>query len=178
MYRPYSMHRSPIYRAAAAVLLVVGVVFGQPTAAGLLARWMAPSHLSSTGRDGSTTEVKIGNDAPRPAWVPVPPDVSIVQASAVTNSLHRHDGGALNVTSRAPLDQIRHFYDDKLRAAGFAVKDINARTGDGAIIDGTRAANGDEIHIFVGEPSGLIASRLIQIEWTMNRPGGAQPARR
>ena len=145
------------------------MVFGSPTAAGWLAGWMGPSHLVAKNSDGTTTEVKIGSGAARPAWVPVPPDVSIVQASLVTNTRHRSDGGALNVTSRAPLDQIRHFFDDKLRAGGFSVKDINANTGDGAIIGGTRAATGNDTHIFIAPPSGLIPSRLIEMEWTMRR---------
>jgi hypothetical protein len=63
------------------LLIVATLLFGAPYAAMILYRVMGPWSVTAMEADGSQTSMQFGPDLPRPTWVPVPPDASVVQAS-------------------------------------------------------------------------------------------------
>lgn len=155
-------------------LIAVAVVLGTPYAAMLLNRAMGPWSATGIERDGSTTYMEFGDTVPRPDWVPIPPDASIVQSSFVRNSKDTTGVGILELASQASLDDLKRFYIDRLKTAGFTVQDLGTGTlnaaaasylGVASMLVATREATGDQININIRMPEGILATRLIQMNW-------------
>jgi hypothetical protein len=154
-------------------LIVVTLVLGASYASVIVGAMMGSWSATAIEQDGSATSIQFGN-LPRPDWVPVYPNASIVQGSKVT-AAHAPSGfHGLELATRASLDEVKRFYTEQLAASGFTVADLGLVTLNPATarmlgMDGTisarRAATDDLITIQIRTPDGLIPSRLLQIRW-------------
>jgi hypothetical protein len=163
------------------LLLVVALLFGAPHAAGILNRVMGPWSVDAVQVDGSVTHMEFGAHLPRPDWLPVPRDATIVQASRSTSPAIPGGFHILEVTTREPLDNIKKLYLTGLQAAGFMVSDTGtvpldtttARVlGLDGTIEGERPVSGETVTIQIRSLEGiLLPSRLLQIYWR-NAAGG------
>ena len=156
------------------LLFVVTLMFGASYASALLNQLMGPWSAVGIEQDGSRTHMQFGHDLPRPAWVPVYPGASVVQASRLVSAQAASGFHSLDLATRASLEDIKRFYTAELSAAGFAVEDqgiapLNPATAAYLGIDGTlagkRASTDDVINVQIRTPEGLIPSRLLQIRW-------------
>jgi hypothetical protein len=156
------------------LLIIVTLVFGASQASMLVSAMIGPFSATAIEHDGSTTNIQLGQNLPRPEWVPVYPNASIVQGSKVT-AAHAPSGfHGLELSTRASLDEVKRFYTERLTAAGFAVADRGLMTlnpltarmlGMDGTISGKRAATDDLIYIHIRTPDGLFPSRLLQLHW-------------
>jgi len=155
-------------------LLVVTLVFGASYASAILFSIMGPWSAVGIEQDGSATHIAFGQNLPRPAWVPVYPGATIVQASKVTAVRAPSGFHALELSTRASLDEVKRFYTDALSAAGFAVGDLGiaplnpataAWLGIAGTLAGKREATDDAITVQIRTADGLFPSRLLQIHW-------------
>jgi hypothetical protein len=156
------------------LLIVVALVFGAAYASVIVSAMILPISTTAIEHDGRATNIEISQNLPRPDWVPVYPNASIVQASKVTPAQAPSGFHGLDLATRASLDEVKRFYTERLTAAGFAVSDqglmgLNPMTarmlGMDGTISGKRAATDDLIYIHVRTADGLIPSRLLQIHW-------------
>lgn len=157
------------------LLLVVAVLFGAPYASLILYHLMGSWSAVGVEADGTTTTMEFGPGVPRPDWVPVLPDSSIVGSSRIVSSSHVSGFGILELATRAPLDEAKQFYVGRLEAAGFTVTDegtgtLNAAAADylgvAAMLVGNRPATGDQINVLIRTSEGMMfPSRLIQLNW-------------
>jgi hypothetical protein len=156
------------------ILLVATLVFGAAYASAILTHVMGHWSATAVEQDGSLSHMQFGPDLPRPAWVPVMPGAWVVQASRVTSERAPSGFHALDLGTRASLDDIKRFYAGELAAAGFAVEDqgiapLNPLTaaylGLAGTLSGRRASTDDAIDIQIRTPDGLIPSRMLQIRW-------------
>jgi hypothetical protein len=157
-----------------ALLLVVALVFGATQASALLFWIMGPWTAVGIQQDGSTTHVAFGQNLPRPAWVPVYPGATIVQASFLTSAQMPSGFGTLQIGTRAGFEEVRRFYLDRLAADGFAVTDrgiapLNPATaaflGIAGSLAGRRTHTDDQVDVLIRTPDGLLLSRMIEIHW-------------
>ena len=175
-------------RRLIALLIVLTIAFGAPYASALINRLMGPWSVDAVQADGSRTHMQFGQDLPRPDWVPVYPGALVVQGSNVVSAREPYGFHALDLATRASLDDVRRFYTTRLAAAGFAVRDLgawpsDARTAAALGLDTTlfarRAATDDQIDIQVRSPEGFAGTRLLQIHWrkiSAAPPGNEPPA--
>jgi hypothetical protein len=175
-------------RRLIALLIVLAVAFGAPYASALINRLMGPWSAEAIEADGSRTRMEFGQDLPRPDWVPVYPGALVVQASNVVSAREPSGFHALDLATRAALDDVKRFYTARLAAAGFAVRDLgtwpsDARSAAALGLDATlfarRAATDDQIDIQIRSPEGFAATRLLQIHWrkiSAAPPGSEPPA--
>jgi hypothetical protein len=156
------------------LLVVVMLVFGASYASVIVGAMIGPWSAVAIEQDGSATSMQFGQNLPRPDWVPVYPSASIVQASKVTAANAPSGFHALDLATRASLDEVKRFYVEKLTASGFAVADLGLMTlnpmtarmlGMDGTISAKRAATDDLITIQIRTPDGLIPSRMLQIRW-------------
>jgi hypothetical protein len=157
------------------VLLVVALVAGYPYAALVLNRAIGTSTVVFTERDGVRRTLISGPDAPRPAWLPIPPRSFIVQAGHWLPSPGRETAGDLELLTYSGVDEIKRFYADALGAAGFDMRDIgygpmNAPTagylGIANTLQGHRTADDLTITVTTRTADGLIwPSRAVEIHW-------------
>jgi hypothetical protein len=84
-----------------ALLLVVALVFGATQASALLFWLMGPWTAVGIEHDGSATHMAFGQNLPRPAWIPVYPGATIVQASVLTSAQMPSGFGTLQIGTRA-----------------------------------------------------------------------------
>lgn len=161
-------------RAFLSFLILVAFLLGTPYAALLLNWAMGPWSATAIERDGTTTQMEFGSARPRPEWVPIPPDARIVQSSFLRNSKDPIGVSFLELASRATLDELRRLYIDRLKSAGFTVEDLGTGTlnadaadflGVANMLVATREATGDQINISIRTPEGILATRLIQMNW-------------
>jgi len=157
------------------LLVVLVLAFGAPRAGALL-YWLMGS-WSATGieADGTRTAMDFGRNLPRPDWVPVPADASIVQGSRVVSKLHPQGFFGLEISTGLSLEEITSFYRDRLGSAGFSVSDEGIGTltpaaaeflGVAGSLVGERPATNDKIGVQIRTPEGLIfPTRLVQINW-------------
>ena len=155
-------------------LVVVMLVYGASYASAIVGAMMGPWSATAIEQDGSATNIAFGQNLPRPEWVPVYPNASVVQGSKVT-AAHAPSGfHGLELATRASLDEVKRFYTERLTASGFAVADLGLTTlnpatarmlGMDGTISGKRAATDDLIYIQIRTPDGLIPSRMLQIRW-------------
>ena len=155
------------------LLVLFSLVYGGHHAAAVLFRLMDPSEAIAIEADGTHTHMAFGLHLPRPDWVPVPPDATLIQAAKVTPAASEGIG-SLDVSTRMELEPLRRFYRDVLTHAGFAVDDqglgpLNPGTaallGVAAMLVAERATTRDQVSIHIRTPEGLIPSRLVQMNW-------------
>ena len=155
-------------------LVVVAIVFGASYASVIVNAIMGPWSATAVEHDGSVTAMQFGRDLPRPEWLPLYPDATIVQASRLTSARGPSGFHFLDLATRASLEDVRRFYTDRLTAAGFEVADLglmtlNPMTARMLGVDGTlsarRAATDDLVMVHIGTSDGLIPSRTLQIRW-------------
>jgi hypothetical protein len=155
-------------------LFAVALVFGASHASAIIASLMGPWSSTAVHADGSLTHMLFAPDLPRPAWVPVYPGASVVQASKLTSVKAPSGAHSLDIATRASLAEVKRFYTERLTASGFKVTDLGTlsldpRTAALLGIDGAlsarRDATDDLIDIQIRTPDGLIPSRLLQIRW-------------
>jgi len=175
-------------RRLVALLIVLAIAFGAPYAAALINRLMGPWSAEAVEADGSRTHMQFGQDLPRPDWVPVYPGALVVQASKVVSAREPSGFHALDLATRAALDEIKRFYTNRLMTAGFAVRDLgtwpsDARSAAVLGLDATlfarRAATDDQVDIQIRSPEGFAGTRLLQIHWrkiSAAPPGSEPPA--
>lgn len=157
-----------------AFLIIVAVMFGASQASALLFAFMGPWTAVGVQHDGTLTHMAFGQNLPRPGWIPVYPDATVVQASVIT-SPHLPSGvGTLHIGTRAAYDEVRQFYRERLTEAGFDVTDrgvapLNPATaawlGIAGSLSARRAATDDQLEIVIRTPDGLIASRMVELHW-------------
>ena len=169
-------------------LVVVTIVFGASYASVIVNAVMGPWSATALEHDGSVTSMQFGRDLPRPEWLPLYPDATIVQASRLTSARGPSGFHSLDLATRASLADLRRFYIDRLTAAGFEVSDqglatLNPATARLLGIDGMlsarRASTDDVVMVHIGTPDGLIASRTLQIRWARlsEYPRHAEPGK-
>ena len=156
------------------LLVAVTLAFGSPYAAWVLGRVNGTWSGDAVEHDGSITHMQFGPDLPRPDWVPVYPGALIAQGSNLTSARFPSGVHSLDVSTRDPLDDIKRFYVARLEEAGFKVRDLgtyptDARTAAFLRLDSTlyaeRPATDDRIAIQIRTPEGLLAARLLQLQW-------------
>jgi hypothetical protein len=135
---------------------------------------MGPDQAIAVHQDGSLSHMQFGTDLPRPEWVPVYPGAVIVQGSRIVSAQAPSGFHGLDLAVRASADDVKQFYTDRLRAAGFVVEDLGllalnpmtaAMLGIAGALSAKRAATDDQIDIQIRTADGLIPSRLLQISW-------------
>ena len=156
------------------LLLLLALFFGASYASALITRIMGPSSAVGFLQDGSRTYMPFGQNLPRPDWVPVYPGATVVNGSRVVSAPAPSGFHALEIATRASLDEVKRFYAGELTAAGFEVADLGiaplnpataAYLGIAGTLAGKRAATDDQITIQIRTADGLIPSRLLQIHW-------------
>ena len=166
------------------LLVVATILLGAPYAGMILYRVMGPWSAVGIEADGSRTHMEFGPDLPRPAWVPVPPDASVVQASRSVSTRWPDGFHILELASRAPVEELKAFYTAQLTGVAFDVRDIgigpmNAATanylGVAGMLEADRPATGDHLSIQIGTLEGvLVPSRLVKLHWyKLSNPGFA-----
>jgi hypothetical protein len=157
-------------RALYVLLLLVTVAFGAPHATALFYGMIGPWSAVALEPDGTRTHMAFGPDLPRPEWVPVLPGAAVVQSSRLRRETSPAEFGSLDVATRAPLDEIRRFYRDRLRETGFEVADRDPGPHDTTVFGITailsaRRTTGEEVQVIIRVPEGLVPSRLVQLTW-------------
>jgi hypothetical protein len=156
------------------LLVVVTLLYGASHAGAIVNRLIGPWSAVAIEHDGSTTPMQFGPHLPRPEWVPVYPGATVVQASKVWPARAPSGFHALELATRASLDEVKRFYADSLTTSGFEVTDLGiaplnpltaAHLGIAGTLAARRAATDDAIDIRIRTPDGLIPSRLLQIHW-------------
>jgi hypothetical protein len=169
-------------------LILVTVVFGTSYASVIVNAIMGPWSATAVEHDGSLTSMQFGRDLPRPEWLPLYPNATIVQASRLTSTNGPSGFHALDLATRASLAEVRRFYVDRLSAAGFEVADLGVATlnpltarmlGVDGMLSARRPATDDLVMVHIGTPDGLIASRTLQIRWAKlsEYPRHAEPGK-
>ena len=153
---------------------VVTITFGGSYAAMMINSMIGPWTSVAIHQDGSTSAMQFARDLPRPEWVPVHPDASIVQASKVTVAEAPSGFHSLEIATRASSEEIKRFYTERLTASGFDVVNLGLMTLNPATAQmlgledtlfGNRPATDDFIYVHIRTPEGLIPSRLVEIRW-------------
>jgi hypothetical protein len=156
------------------LLLAVALVFGATQASALLFWIMGPWTAVGIQQDGTATHMAFGQNLPRPAWIPVYPGATIVQASFLTSPQMPSGFGTLQIGTRAGFEEVRRFYLDRLAAEGFAVTDrgispLNPATaawlGIAGSLAGRRPDTDDQVDVMIRTPDGLLPSRMVEIHW-------------
>jgi len=157
------------------VFLVLALVAGYPYAALVLNRAIGTGTVVFTEGDGVQRTLISGPDAPRPAWLPIPPRSYIMQVGHWVPSPGREVAGDLEILTHNSVDEIKRFYADALGAAGFDMRDMgygpmNAPTasylGIANTLQGHRAEDDLTITVTTRTARGFIwPSRAVQIHW-------------
>jgi hypothetical protein len=162
------------------LIVAVALVAGYPYAALILNRVIGTSTVVFMEHDGIQRTLIMGPEAPRPAWLPIPPRAIVVQAGHWLPSPGREIAGDVELLTHKGVDEIRSFYLGGLRAAGFDIRDtdygpMNAATaaylGIANALLGHRGDTGLTISVVTRTASGLILpSRIVQIHWQKRDP--------
>jgi len=83
------------------LLLLVTIVFGASYAAVIINAMIGPWGVHAIEHDGSVTNMQFGQNLPRPEWVPIYPNASIVQASKLTSASGPSGFHSLDIATRA-----------------------------------------------------------------------------
>src|SRR5262249_13695647 len=128
-----------------------------------------------TERDGLQRSLVQGPDAPTPGWLPVLPRSLVVQAGHWLPSPGRQIAGDLELLTHGGLEEVKRFYLETLREAGFDIRDtgfgtLNAPSasylGIANILEGYRSGDDLTISVTTRTPDGIIfPSRVVQIHW-------------
>ena len=155
-------------------LFVVALIFGGSYAATIMTHILGPWSSTAVEHDGSLSHMQFAPDLPRPGWVPVYPDATVVQAARITSLKAPSGAHSLDLATRASLDEVKRFYTERLTASGFEVSDLGtyslnpataAMLGIAGALSALRVATDDQIDIQIRTPDGLIPSRMLQIRW-------------
>src|SRR5687768_14208173 len=92
------------------LLIVMAILFGGSYASAFLFTVMGPWTAVAIQQDGSTTFMEFGAHLPRPAWVPVYPGATVVQASRLTSVTMPSGFHSLDLATRASFEDVRRFY--------------------------------------------------------------------
>jgi hypothetical protein len=162
-------------RAFIGLVLLVSLVAGYPYAALILNRVIGTNTVLFGEQDGVQRALIMGPDAPRPEWLPILPRSLVVQAGHWLPSPGRDIAGDVELLTHKGVEEIRRFYLDGLRAAGFEMRDIghgplNAATAAYLGIDNTLQGYRSDaklaISVVTRSASGLVLpSRTVQIHW-------------
>ena len=164
-------------RLLLSLIVIATLAIGAPCATLVLNVLQGSWSATGIEHDGSVTQMAFDRALPRPDWMPVPPDATVVDASHLINTQQARDYQSLDVSSHRSLGELRSFYIGHLRAAGFEVIDrgtlnLNARAADylgiGDTLSATRKSSGDAVSITIGTPEGLFGVRLVQLGWWKN----------
>jgi hypothetical protein len=156
------------------LLFVVALVFGVSHASAIISRVMGSWSAVGFEQDGSQTHMQFSPDLPRPAWVPLYPGASVVQASRLISPRAPSGFHSFEIVTRASLEDVKHFYTDELKALGFEVTDLGlmalnpataALLGIAGALSAKRHSSDDQVDIQIRTADGLIPSRLLQIHW-------------
>jgi hypothetical protein len=148
------------------LLLAVTVVAGYPYAGLLLGRIIGTSTVTFSEHDGIQRTMVMGPDAPRPEWLPILPRSVVVQAAHWLPSPGREVAGSVELLTHKSVDEVKRYYLDELRSAGFDVRDA----GFGPVNAPTAAYLGIDTSLWISvttrTPGGLfVPSRTVQINW-------------
>jgi hypothetical protein len=156
-------------------VLLIALTAGYPYAALLLHRVIGTSTVAFMEADGTQRTLIMGPDAPRPDWLPILPRSMVVSAGHWLPSADRLVAGDIALLTHKGVDDIKRFYLDGLRAAGFDVRDagiapLNAPTAEYlGIANSLLGWHGEKrlwISVRTRTPGGLVApSRTVEIHW-------------
>jgi hypothetical protein len=171
-------------RVFALVVLGIVLLVGAPYAALVMNRVMGSWTADAIEADGSVTHMEFGADLPRPIWVPVPPDASIVQSSRLLSRDAPEGVGRIEVAVTGSFDEIKQFYRQALEQSGFTVTDLGLGPLDPAtarylgvagMLWAERPATGDQINVQIRTPEGvLLRSTLVEASWRKAKDDGGQ----
>jgi len=156
------------------VLVIVTLIFGGSYAATIVTHMLGPWSSTAVEHDGSLSHMQFAPDLPRPAWVPVYPGATVVQAARITSLKAPSGFHSLDLATRASLAEVKRFYSEQLTASGFEVSDLGtyslnpataAMLGIAGALLARRIATDDQIDIQIRTADGLIPSRMLQIRW-------------
>lgn len=157
------------------LVVAVALVAGYPYAAWMLNRAIGTNTVVFGEHDGTQRTMIMGPNAPRPAWLPMLPGSALITASHWLPSPDREVAGGVELLTHKGLDEIKRFYLERLRAAGFDIRDagfgpINAPTaaylGIANTLLGWRGDTGLWISVTTRTPGGLaLPSRTVQVNW-------------
>ena len=91
------------------LLIVVTLVFGASHASVLVNAMLGSWSATAIEQDGSATSMQFGQSLPRPDWVPVYPNATIVQASKITPAHAPSGFQGLELSTRASLEDVKRF---------------------------------------------------------------------
>jgi hypothetical protein len=156
-------------------LVLIAVLFGSPYAALFLNRVMGPWTANAIEHDGSVTHMSFDQNLPPPAYLPVFPGASVVQATHLVSQQFPSGVGALELAVHGSADEVREFYRSHLEASGFTVDDLgtqglNAAAATYLGVAGTLAAkrpdSDDAVTVNIRTEDGIVLrSRLVQVSW-------------
>ena len=106
------------------ILICLAAVAGYPYAALVINRVIGTNTVVFTEHDSVQRTLISGPSAPRPEWVPVVPGAITVQAAHWQPSPGREIAGSVDLLTHKSVDEIKHFYLEALKSAGFDMRDI------------------------------------------------------
>ena len=157
------------------LLVAVTLLAGYPYAALILNRVLGTGTVVFVEHDGVSRSLIMGPDAPRPDWLPLPPRSVVVQAAHWLPSPGREVAGEVELLTHQGVDEIKQFYLDRLRSAGFEMRDLGygpmnpltaAYLGVDNMLQGYRRDTKLQVGVTTRSRDGLIVpSRIVQIHW-------------
>lgn len=157
------------------LVLMVAIVSGYPYAALLLNTIIGTSTVVFNEADGTQRALIMGPDAPQPNWLPMLPRAVVVTAGHWVPSPGREIAGDVELLTHKGVDEIKTFYLQQLRAAGFDIRDLGYGTlnapvaaylGIDNMLQGYRNDTGVMVAVTTRSSSGLVVpSRIVQVRW-------------
>lgn len=157
------------------ILLLVAFLFGSPYAAMTLFSAMGPSDAVMIEQDGKVWHLRDDANMATPDFVPIFPGSRVVQAGRMTTATAPGGIGHLDLAARGSPEEVREFYIQRLRGAGFDARDhevpglnplTTAYLGLAGSVIGKRPASDDIIMVQIRTEEGwFVPSRLLQISW-------------
>jgi len=167
------------------VWAIVGVfVFVAARGGALLNAAMGPWTAVGIEQDGSAARPAFGQNLPRPPFIPLYPGAVVMQASELTAARMPSGFGTLDIGTHADFAQVRDFYRDHLRAAGFQVTDNGiaplseptaALLGVAGNLSAKRPETDDRVDVVIRTPDGTAPSRVVQLRWSKLSESTPQP---
>lgn len=162
--------------------VLVFLAWDSPYGAWLIHRLLGTFATEYVGAGGTPVAMVIGQDVPRPDWLPLPDDGLVVTASKSGPEFPRLETGTFDYVTALSRNAVASHYEAYLGAHGFEVIDdglgpLNPATARYlAIAGGLHARDtkeGREVRISIREPQGwLFPHRFVQIVWARTTPGG------
>jgi hypothetical protein len=171
--------------ASIALILTLVVLFGSGPYLSVVFAWLMGDMATATiEADGTPIAALIGPNAPQPEWMPKEPGGVVASANRWQPSKYMKDGGGMDVVSRKTVADVKAYYGEALRQAGFAVEDpgwgpLNAGTAAALSLDGFLIAEDKtrnlEVVLQIGTPERSIVAkaRVVKVIWRELWPGQA-----